>query len=317
MGQKLKFFLKVTFTSLIFLFVAVVNYGCGQTAQKPGEPKPMVTAGPVSYSGLCEQNKDQAYAYLMKKAKFIGVTASLYELKPRENLWTVAKKYGVDINTIVGANFELKDLKSRIGQKIIVMSERGVLHEVKAGTPRDLKTIEMLYGVLPEDITNYNKIGWWISEGDILFIHDAKPVDLKPELAALYTRRKIFRSPLTGYLTSFFGKRHDPIIKGFTEFHNGVDIGVKVGAWVAAAADGEVIYAGWENGFGNTVKIMHANGYSTLYGHLSKIFVKVGQKVKKGKLIAKSGNTGRSTGPHLHFSIFKDGVAQNPLDYIW
>jgi hypothetical protein len=269
------------------------------------------------YSDLCDQDMNLSYAFLLKKLKLNDVRTELYEIKQNENFWTVAKKYGVNIDTIVGANLGLDSLKTKKGQKIVVLSARGVLYEVRPGSPRDLNSISMLYGVLPEGIKKYNKLGWWINDGDILFIPDAKPVVLKPGLAALYERRKLFRSPLSGNFTSLFGKRHDPIIQGFTKFHNGVDIKASEGTWVGAAADGVIESAGWENGYGNAIRIKHNDNYTTLYGHLSKIFVKAGSKVKRGKLIAKSGSTGRSTGPHLHFSIFKDGVAQNPLDYIW
>jgi murein DD-endopeptidase MepM/ murein hydrolase activator NlpD len=106
-------------------------------------------------------------------------------------------------------------------------------------------------------------------------------------------------------------------VQGVSKFHNGVDIATPIGTWVGAAAAGTVVEAGWSNGFGNYIKIKHNNGYSTLYGHLSQICVHSGQKVKAGSLIAKSGNTGRTTGPHLHFSIFKGDVVLNPLDYLW
>jgi murein DD-endopeptidase MepM/ murein hydrolase activator NlpD len=113
------------------------------------------------------------------------------------------------------------------------------------------------------------------------------------------------------------GMRDHPIQLGVTKFHNGVDIRAKTGTWVGAAAEGTVIHAGWINGYGKTIKIKHENGYVTMYAHLSEIHVKNGQKVAAGKLIGKSGSTGHSTGPHLHFSIFRNGKVMNPLDYIW
>ncbi|MCE5972927.1 DUF5930 domain-containing protein [Sinirhodobacter sp. WL0062] len=98
--------------------------------------------------------------------------------------------------------------------------------------------------------------------------------------------------------------------------HAGVDLAGRVGTDIYAPADGTVTEAGWENGYGNVVKIRHEFGISTVYGHLSKIRVKAGQKVSRGELIGDMGNTGRSTGPHLHYEIRVDGSPTNPMTFI-
>jgi len=269
------------------------------------------------YSEICERNKPLAYDFLKKHISLRGIKFELYKIKNGENFWAVAKKYGVNIDTVIGANPELTDLKSRRDQEIIVFNARGVLHEIKPNTPTDINQIATLYEVRAETIKKVNRLPFMLGQRALIFIPEGKPKNIKPELAALYKRRKMFRSPLAGKYTSLKGLRNDPVLRGVTKFHNGVDIRAKIGTWVGAAADGVVESAGLEPGFGNCIRIKHANGYRTIYGHLSKIFVKSGQKVKGGKLIAKSGNSGKSTGPHLHFSIFKNGVVQNPLDYLW
>jgi murein DD-endopeptidase MepM/ murein hydrolase activator NlpD len=107
-------------------------------------------------------------------------------------------------------------------------------------------------------------------------------------------------------------------VTGQQGFHAGIDIAVPEGSWVGAGADGVVTVAGDGIGhYGKAVFIDHEDGYETQYGHLSKIFVHVGQRVKARQLIAKSGSTGRVTGPHLHFTIKKNGVPKDPLRYIW
>jgi len=124
------------------------------------------------------------------------------------------------------------------------------------------------------------------------------------------------RPVLSGYLNSGFGYRRDPM--DFTRrFHYGQDITVSRGAPVIAPADGVVKQARYRGGNGKYIKIDHGNGYSTLYLHLSKIQVKKGQSVERGDIIGKTGNTGRSTAPHLHYEVHYYGTPQNPLDYFF
>ena len=119
-----------------------------------------------------------------------------------------------------------------------------------------------------------------------------------------------------GYLNSTFGYRMDPI-DNVKRFHQGQDITVKTGSPIYAPADGVVKRAYYAGGFGNHIKLEHGSGYTTLFAHLSKIKVKHGQKVKRGEIIGLTGNTGRSTAPHLHYEIHHNGKPQNPLDYFF
>tara|TARA_Y100000768_G_scaffold387342_1_gene378320 strand:- start:839 stop:1747 length:909 start_codon:yes stop_codon:yes gene_type:complete len=119
-----------------------------------------------------------------------------------------------------------------------------------------------------------------------------------------------------GYLNSSFGYRKDPI-DNVTRFHQGQDITVKSGTPIYSPADGVVKRAYYAGGFGNHIKLDHGNGYTTLFAHLSKIKVKHGQKVSRGEVIGLTGNTGRSTAPHLHYEIHHYGESKNPLDYFF
>jgi murein DD-endopeptidase MepM/ murein hydrolase activator NlpD len=112
-------------------------------------------------------------------------------------------------------------------------------------------------------------------------------------------------------ITSGFGLRPDPI-DGQTKFHKGMDIAMPVGQHVGAADAGRVESVGELPGYGLTVVVRHQNGMATRYAHLSEATVKVGEDVTKGQVIAKSGNTGRTTGPHLHFEVLKNGQAMDP-----
>lgn len=116
-------------------------------------------------------------------------------------------------------------------------------------------------------------------------------------------------------ITSYFGNRYHPILKK-NKMHTGIDIGVAQGKPVYASEGGEVIYSGWLGGYGYAVIIDHGGGWSTLYGHNSSLKVRVGQEVARGALIALAGSTGFSTGPHIHFEIRRDGVPQDPLNWL-
>ncbi|MBT88179.1 MAG: M23 family metallopeptidase [Candidatus Marinimicrobia bacterium] len=119
-----------------------------------------------------------------------------------------------------------------------------------------------------------------------------------------------------GYLNSNFGYRKDPL-NGKVRFHYGQDITVNSGNIVLAPADGTIKEARYRGGYGKVIKIDHGYGYTTLFGHLSNYNVEKGQKVKRGDIIGRSGNTGRSTAPHLHYEVHHYGTPQNPLDYFF
>ena len=119
-----------------------------------------------------------------------------------------------------------------------------------------------------------------------------------------------------GFLNSSFGYRQDPI-DAVRRFHQGQDFSVPTGTPIFAPADGVVKRAYYIGGFGNHIKLDHASGYSTTFAHLSKIFVRHGQKVKRGDIIGETGNTGRSTAPHLHYEVHYKGTPKNPADFFF
>jgi murein DD-endopeptidase MepM/ murein hydrolase activator NlpD len=115
--------------------------------------------------------------------------------------------------------------------------------------------------------------------------------------------------PVHGVLTSYFGWR-------WGRMHEGIDLAVGSGTPVVASAAGTVIHAGWMGGYGNLVVVDHGGGVATAYGHNTSVTVGVGQQVAQGQLIAYSGNTGNSTGPHVHFEVRINGAAVDPLGYL-
>lgn len=120
--------------------------------------------------------------------------------------------------------------------------------------------------------------------------------------------------PINGWLSSTFGYRRHPY-DGSYRLHAGVDIAADPGTPVRAPALGSVIYSGYRTGYGKVVVIDHGYGIRTLFAHNAKLFVNVGQKVKRGEKISEVGSTGKSTGPHLHYEVRKNGVAVNPVTF--
>jgi len=118
--------------------------------------------------------------------------------------------------------------------------------------------------------------------------------------------------PIEGWITRGFSIE----IYGFGGEHPGVDFAAKIGTEVRATADGKIIFVGWDDVYGNLVAIDHGNGYVTYYGHNSKILVNIGDTIRRGEAIALSGNTGRSSAPHLHYEIRKDEVPVDPESFL-
>jgi len=119
-------------------------------------------------------------------------------------------------------------------------------------------------------------------------------------------------------VSSYFGIRFDPVYKNTRKMHEGIDFTAPIGTEVFATGDGIIVEANYVNGgYGNEIIIRHGYGYSTRYAHLSKILVRVGQNIKRGEIIGKIGNTGKSVGPHLHYEILKNNIAVNPINFFY
>lgn len=254
-------------------------------------------------------------AHLRSRVPDLGLYT--YQVKMKDNLWKIAKKKKFSVHTLIAFNPQLKTYDLSVKQLILIPSRAGTLHIIQPGD-----TWEAVGKRYEIDTDTVRKANMWVEAlvaGELLFIPDRRPdIDLMNEgMKEKYELRALFVSPLGGRLSSTFGKRKHPVT-GQKSFHGGIDIAVKDGTWVGAAADGVVTVAGDGIGhYGKAVFIKHENGYETHYGHLSKIYVRVGQKVKARKLIARSGSTGRVTGPHLHFTIKRNGQPKDPLKFIW
>ena len=145
-------------------------------------------------------------------------------------------------------------------------------------------------------------------------------LDVESLTTALLDQRDYLSSlptlkPTNGWYTSGFGVRSSPFT-GKSTMHEGLDLANHVGSAIVATAAGVVTYAGARPGYGNLVTVNHGYGIQTQYGHISRVYVKLGEKVKRGQKIAAVGNTGRSTGPHVHYEVRVNGIPLNPYFYI-
>ena len=153
--------------------------------------------------------------------------------------------------------------------------------------------------------------------------HDVVSTDEITDFYAGYLKRIIYNIsytplgfPFAGALSSTFGHRENPFGGSNVETHKGLDIKGPFGAPVKSMAKGQVVFAGTRGGFGNCIMLRHGNGFETLYGHLSKILVRVGQQIDIGQQIGNIGSTGRSTGPHLHYEVHRNGQQINPESFL-
>lgn len=150
---------------------------------------------------------------------------------------------------------------------------------------------------------------------------DLQEKELDELLAKVNNDKAYFRSlpnqwPTSGEISSYYGWRKSPFGGRSESFHDGIDIANDSGTKVCAAADGQVVFAGWQPVYGRTILIEHGHGFTTKYAHNSALLVEEGDRVKKGQVIARMGTSGRSTGPHLHFSIMKWDQTLDPLIYL-
>jgi len=237
-----------------------------------------------------------------------------HKVSKGETVWALARRYKISMQAILKANRirnPRKDVK--IGTKLFIpgakqiSSPNGISYRVRSGDT--VWGIAERHKIPRSDIMRANKLP---SSGKIF-------AGQKLFLPGVSKTLVDFGSPLRAksVVTSGYGYRRHPIHRRRI-FHHGVDLRAKSGTRVYAAESGKVIFVGWLGGYGKLVIVKHDNNnqYTTRYGHLSRIKVHHGQKVKRGTVIGLSGSTGYATGPHLHFEVRYKGKSANPMKYI-
>ncbi len=232
---------------------------------------------------------------------------ALYEVKPGDTLSEIARKNNLSLGTMTAANSLSDPDKIRSGQLLKVPSD-SLVHLVRPG--ETLLEIAGRYNVEANQIGARNGLDNLnsIAAGQKIII----PCGPRSQDVSAVSRGQAAWTmswPLAGVITSPFGPRDG-------RRHEGIDIAVEEGTPVRAAAAGRVVFAGPRGTYGLAVIIDHANGTRTLYAHCSKLLVAEGCIVDTSTVIALSGNTGHSTGPHLHLEVLKNGVPLNPIDYL-
>lgn len=252
-----------------------------------------------------------------------------YVVEGGDTVSTIAQKFGISTDTILQENrLGVKDY-IKPGEKLTILPMSGVSHQVKKGDT--VASLAKLYSVDSSAIIDFNKLASAddIKVGDILIVPGGEAPEVvtpKPTLAqsraGQYQSSADNSQPLPPVKVSASQKMVWPtsshkINQYFRRGHTGVDIDGDIGSPIYAAEGGRAATVGWnKGGYGLYIILEHADGRRTLYGHLSKTFITAGQQVSKGQNIANMGNTGRSTGPHLHFEVISGGRKLNPLSYL-
>lgn len=252
-----------------------------------------------------------------------------YTVQIGDTISSIANRFGLTVNTVLWANNLSAYSLIRPGDTLSILPFSGLLYSVKSGDT--ISKIASTYGITSESIASQNKLSenTGLKIGQKLILPGAKKIisstiASRPSNNSSYTGvsaiKDLVKAPPA---TSSSGSMVWPavghrITQYFSWRHNGIDIGNKVGTAIYAADAGtvEISATGWNGGYGNTILINHGGGKKTRYGHLTKLYVKVGDKVEKGENIGTMGSTGRSTGPHLHFEVVINGTRYNPLNYV-
>ncbi|MCU0824074.1 MAG: M23 family metallopeptidase [Leptospira sp.] len=226
-----------------------------------------------------------------------------YKVAKDDNFFKIMARTGMDLETLSSANELSSPHDLYPGMVLEIPNMRGTFHpEETANTPSEKLLLSKKYGISPDKLQFDDSRGKWFLPGISMG---------KIEKSFFYGFG--FSFPLTtARVSSNFGKRLDPFTKKET-FHGGIDLAAKHGSDVFASMDGEINFVGVLGGYGNLVIVKHKLGYETRYGHLSSFAVKVGQKIRKGEKIGLVGQTGRATGPHLHFEVRRNSKREKPI----
>lgn len=253
-----------------------------------------------------------------------------YTVKAGDTISTIARRFRLNVNTVLWAN----DLSSfgliRIGDELKILPTDGFLYTVKRGDT--IGKLAQTYDTSADKIMTSNSLGGagTIAIGQQLIIPGVKRTTTASSNIAKNTSQNSYSGlevikdivsadkPIISSNKMVWPTVGHRITQYFSWKHNGVDIANKVGTPLYAADSGvvEISQGGYNGGYGNTIVINHGGGKKTRYGHASKLLVKKGEEVEKGQLIALMGSTGRSTGSHLHFEVIINGTRYNPLNYI-
>jgi len=259
-----------------------------------------------------KENVEEGTHERIKNEVFPSLYYRAYQVQEGEMVGGIAARFDVSQDAIISLN-KIKNTRTlQIGQLLKIPSIDGILYTVK---DRDtISGIAKTYKIDEADILSVNKLkDDVLQKGYVLFLPNAK-LDW---MTIQEINGDLFVCPIHGRyrISSRYGWRSDPFTKN-RSFHNGLDMATYRGAPVFAALAGVVVSTGYSTVYGNHVIIRHHSGYKTLYGHLNSIFTSANRYVTTATQIGTVGSTGRSTGPHLHFTVYKNGATINPFSVL-
>ncbi|MBI4272424.1 peptidoglycan DD-metalloendopeptidase family protein [Candidatus Uhrbacteria bacterium] len=250
-----------------------------------------------------------------------------YIVKSGDTISTIAAQFGLNVSTLLWANSLSERTLIHEGQKLTIPPVNGVVYIVRKGDT--LGRIAQLFNTEVEKIIQINGLARAdsISIGQTLILPDAHPyAPAQPRTPStllarlrnfiLPSPKRIGESAISSAVRFIWPTSARRITQYFNWRHSGVDVAGPISNKIYAAAGGRVTLSGWQRGYGLTLLVDHGNGYVTRYAHARKLLVSSGDYVDKGETIAMMGSTGRSTGPHLHFEVLRNGRRVNPLSFI-
>ena len=239
---------------------------------------------------------------------FAPVEFAGYTVKKGDTISGIIIKFGLkNMGTILSVNGISNARRLQPGDRLIIPSMDGIFYTAEKND--NLSAVAAKFNLSVTALLDANDLeSQTVNPGQKLFIPGAviSAFDLRKALGEL------FIYPIKGRLTSPFGYRRDPFT-GKRSFHTGIDLAAPKGTPIKAALDGTVSVVGISRIYGNYIIISHGNGYQSMYGHMQSVNVKRGAYLNQGSIIGGVGNSGRSTGPHVHFSLYKNGTLINPL----
>jgi murein DD-endopeptidase MepM/ murein hydrolase activator NlpD len=230
-----------------------------------------------------------------------------YTVQPGDMIGLIASSFGLNQDTLISVNNISNTRSIQVGKKLLIPNQDGIIHTVLRGETLD--SVAQKYEVPAAAIVTANELfSTRINALSSVFIPNAKLDSTKLQ----EINGDLFIWPVRGRITSRYGYRNNPVTK-LRGFHSGLDISANTGVPIKAAMSGRVTSTGYSDIFGYFVTISHHSSYRTLYAHMSVIRTKPGAYVRTGDVIGDVGNTGQSTGSHLHFQVYKSGLTVNPL----
>jgi len=319
----------VTFYNMIFntkikkvVNLAVVGFLCGAgittvtiaTLNKFEEKNAMggfETPSNPNFAEISVDSDDLSIQTEIINDELPPLTYKTYRVKQGDMIGLIAEENNISQDTLITVNHITATRSLQIGTYLKIPSIPGILYTVR----QDGETLEKIaktYDISAEKCSTVNNTALDVSlkAGSTLFLPDA----LMDETTKKEINGDLFHKPLKvrWYLSSPYGWRSSPFNTGKRSFHGGMDMAAASGSNIYASLDGRVSFTGYNETYGNYVIITHHSGYKSLYAHMNSISCKKGQYVYTNTIIGKVGSTGMSTGPHLHFAVYKNGKGLNP-----